>query len=476
MRRKVRLSSKHFFVLTIFLMYMHNAFSQIGIFTENPKASLDIIKFSASDTPDGILIPRLTGDEIESMVVNSDQNSLLVYATRASTATTPTVTSSGFWYYEANSSIWKPLGVESRKDIVTVNPDGSGDYKTLQEAYNGEAQKLYKFYTSGGTQKEFMEFRCTGDVGPLIANGVIPYIKIIGDNCNIGQFFVYSSSVVLEGTLNVTANTTFVNSFFKMNQNTSVTFRQLSLKKALFEVNIGCNIQANNIVLEQSSMNITSWSTNPSNITFLPSANVTAGLSLQFSSVKTGISSTLSFEGSYTFTDYISCDDSSFLSAQGTINANAPVSNSIVLSRQASKASMGTIQGAAVPNKIFHALTGGKIEHFRGSINMNTGGPAFLVASGGEIILGGDAVDNNSVLNGVNATYSGITADGGEVKLSAGSNSYTYTFNGYAYALRAASGGKIVTLGKVLQGSSGSLANLTPATFSSNGSVIFTGN
>ncbi len=475
------------YILFLFLLLFssYSSYSQVGINTDDPKASLDITSLTGGAVPNGLLVPRLTGDEIEAMTVASDHNSLLVYATDVSTAAIPVVDIVGFWYYDVIDSVWKPLNIERRKNAVTVNPDGSGDYVTLQEAYNKEAQKLYKVYVVGGLPVEYLEFKCSGNVGPLTANGAIPYIKVTaGTNCTIGALALYNTTMSTQGEYAVTENTTFINSYIKMNANATITFaKQLTLKKTLFEAIQGCNIvMGNKLELNQSSVILTSWETNTTNITFRPTSAISAGLSLISSSVKTGTSTTLAFEGANTFTNYILCDDFSFLSAQGTILANAPVSNAVVLSRQASKACIGTIRGSAIPSKLFQALTGGRIEHFRGYIDMSVSGNAFLASNGGEIHLGGDALTQDSIITfeGASATegLAAVSSDGGDIKVVTSltvQTPYTYTFNDYDMVLRAASGGRIISLGKLLQGTSTNLTNITPGSFTVNGSAIFTG-
>lgn len=89
------------------------AFAQTGINTLTPKASLDVVaKNTDGSTPEGIIPPRLTGNQIASadMVYGTDQIGAMVYATAAaSPATTKTanITSEGHYYF--SGSVWKPM-------------------------------------------------------------------------------------------------------------------------------------------------------------------------------------------------------------------------------------------------------------------------------------------------------------------------------------------------------------------------------
>ncbi len=73
---------------------------QVGIGTDAPKSILDV-----RSTTSGILIPRLTGEQVLASPVGSDQEGMLVYAT----STSGVITSTGFWYY--NGSSWQNIGV-----------------------------------------------------------------------------------------------------------------------------------------------------------------------------------------------------------------------------------------------------------------------------------------------------------------------------------------------------------------------------
>ncbi|WP_370897253.1 hypothetical protein [Chryseobacterium gossypii] len=58
------LLSKILIILVLFTI--HQSYGQVGINTTAPKATLDIIGVSTDTTiPDGVIAPRLTGDELK---------------------------------------------------------------------------------------------------------------------------------------------------------------------------------------------------------------------------------------------------------------------------------------------------------------------------------------------------------------------------------------------------------------------------
>ncbi|WP_295230313.1 hypothetical protein [uncultured Chryseobacterium sp.] len=56
---------RHLLTASISLLSIH-AYSQVGINNQNPKATLDITaKTTDGSKPEGILVPKLTGDQIK---------------------------------------------------------------------------------------------------------------------------------------------------------------------------------------------------------------------------------------------------------------------------------------------------------------------------------------------------------------------------------------------------------------------------
>lgn len=101
---------------TLFLlisMTCLSIFGQVGIGNTDPKATLDVTAKNTEVTvADGIIAPRLTGNELaaKDAVYTTNQVSAIVYVTAA--VTTPTaktinVTSSGYYFF--NGSVWKNM-------------------------------------------------------------------------------------------------------------------------------------------------------------------------------------------------------------------------------------------------------------------------------------------------------------------------------------------------------------------------------
>ncbi|GAA5100689.1 hypothetical protein GCM10023210_39450 [Chryseobacterium ginsengisoli] len=107
-------------VLT-FLSVMGSA--QVGINTNLGQATLDVVGFpSSTNKLDGIIAPRLTGDQLRAKNYTAAQTGAMVYITTSDTAPagqTINVTSSGYYYFDGTvwmqttqpqSSDWKIVG------------------------------------------------------------------------------------------------------------------------------------------------------------------------------------------------------------------------------------------------------------------------------------------------------------------------------------------------------------------------------
>lgn len=117
-----------YFIFTGFLT-TQTSYSQVGINTDNPQSTLDVVASLATTSKDGILPPRVTKQQLaakNSGTYNTNQEGAIVYVTTADipTGVTPSlsqvtnITSSGYYYF--NGTEWSPY---LSKNIY--NSDGS---------------------------------------------------------------------------------------------------------------------------------------------------------------------------------------------------------------------------------------------------------------------------------------------------------------------------------------------------------------
>ncbi len=113
-------------------------YSQVGINNDTPKATLDITaKTTDGSKPEGIIAPRLTGDQIKSADAQygSDQRGAIVYAlTAVSTASTKTANITGEGYYFFDGNIWQSVGSGTDTSIYKGSGSLSGNTVVTQNA------------------------------------------------------------------------------------------------------------------------------------------------------------------------------------------------------------------------------------------------------------------------------------------------------------------------------------------------------
>lgn len=100
-------------------------YSQVGINTTSPKATLDVaVNITDPSKADGFIAPRLKGSELKSKdaLYGSDQKGTIVYVTEPllnTDATPKTVNISETGYYFFDGTIWKSFEDDTLNDVVT---------------------------------------------------------------------------------------------------------------------------------------------------------------------------------------------------------------------------------------------------------------------------------------------------------------------------------------------------------------------
>ncbi|MDQ1857715.1 hypothetical protein [Chryseobacterium sp. WLY505] len=88
-------------------------FSQVGINTTTPQASLDVTgKPTSTNVLDGIIAPRISGTQLRAKTYTASQTGAMVYVTAADTAPagqTVDIKSSGYYYFDGSLNKWQKL-------------------------------------------------------------------------------------------------------------------------------------------------------------------------------------------------------------------------------------------------------------------------------------------------------------------------------------------------------------------------------
>jgi len=122
-------------------------YSQVGVNSASPNATFDIVSKTNGSKPEGILIPRLTGDQIKNMEsqLGSAHNSMMIYASTAAadlTGSTTDLTAPGFYYYNFSLARWVAInngGTASKTPISGLTDgtvDNAVDSKNFAQTWN----------------------------------------------------------------------------------------------------------------------------------------------------------------------------------------------------------------------------------------------------------------------------------------------------------------------------------------------------
>lgn len=187
--------------------------AQVGIKTDTPQGSLDVAYVSANPaSPQGILFPRMTGNEIQGMTLTPQQNGLFVFATSLPTSQIPRtslITEPGLYYYFSPEDKWKNVNQvlnpsslfstsysNTAMTIIDYTPAGSGGGGT---GYDTPGKASYIVF-EGGTETPFNNspYVIARAPNPLPRRG-LRFLKSGMYSVTIQFSFVYDRDVAGDG-------------------------------------------------------------------------------------------------------------------------------------------------------------------------------------------------------------------------------------------------------------------------------------
>ncbi|RNA60465.1 hypothetical protein D1631_18400 [Chryseobacterium nematophagum] len=126
---------KKLFLIAGGLMFSAMVHGQVGVNTQAPKATLDIVGTAVANVADGVLVPRYTVAELaaKDAAYGASQNGALVFVVSGtgSTGKTSDITGTGFYYYDNPTSKWKAAGGSSSSVSFNVTTEQVSDYTVL---------------------------------------------------------------------------------------------------------------------------------------------------------------------------------------------------------------------------------------------------------------------------------------------------------------------------------------------------------
>lgn len=153
-------------------------FAQVGVNTENPNATLDVVGSPADNTKfDGIIVPKITGDQLRAKTYTQSQTSALVYVTTADSAPsgqTLDVTLPGYYYFNGDSSVNKWIRINSEKPTEPWQIQGTGSFST-QNTDNIYQHGKVAIGTSSSTTVSTKQLDVNGDFKSKYTDGTNYY-------------------------------------------------------------------------------------------------------------------------------------------------------------------------------------------------------------------------------------------------------------------------------------------------------------
>lgn len=154
---------KQFLPIFILQFFSLSLLAQIGIGTDKPKATLDVELHPnyMNGESAGVAFPMMTADQIEAMITSELKAGTLVYATTISTANTPDVNDTGYWYWSGdNTKKWEPLNLGHKTVVsyfyapsislptdfagVSTNSDATIWYESSTQTFRAKLFEIYK--------------------------------------------------------------------------------------------------------------------------------------------------------------------------------------------------------------------------------------------------------------------------------------------------------------------------------------------
>lgn len=146
-------------IILLLVFSVTKLFSQVGINTTTPKATLDVVGKPTNITVlDGIIAPRLTGDQLKAKTYTIDQKGAIVYITAGTTppATGQVINVIDEGYYYFDSIRWVKIGVNATKEqfyapsiVLPTEPLGvsanpSDDISFSSDTFTVKLHSLYE--------------------------------------------------------------------------------------------------------------------------------------------------------------------------------------------------------------------------------------------------------------------------------------------------------------------------------------------
>lgn len=143
------------------LAISNQLYSQVGINTNKPVATLDVVSHPTANVLDGIIAPRITASDLKNKIYSLEQTGAFLYVTEGFGSVTPStqtalIKTTG--YYVFDGSQWKPFGTDNtnvgwglggNSETTSSNFIGTTDINPLKFKVNSINAGLIEYSANG---------------------------------------------------------------------------------------------------------------------------------------------------------------------------------------------------------------------------------------------------------------------------------------------------------------------------------------
>ncbi len=190
------------------------AHAQVGINTTTPSSSFDVSKSSVATVADGVLVTRISGDELKAKdaTYSTNQHATLVYVTSIPTTTSPktsNIKSAGFYYYDNTISKWVGAFRNNNFPKFFYMPSVLVNTSTL----GAKSMDLYNLYYTQFNTPPVKSSGSTGSI-PTLPKNELEYYVTYYDTSLMNNIVINADGLMTYNVIGNASDASFMNIVF----------------------------------------------------------------------------------------------------------------------------------------------------------------------------------------------------------------------------------------------------------------------
>lgn len=200
-----------YLIVFISTFYAH---AQVGINTTSPATSFDVAKSSVATVADGVLVTRISGEELKAKdaTYGNNQHATLIYVTSIPTTTSPktsNIKSPGFYYYDNTISKWVGAFRNNNFPKFFYMPSVLVNTSTL----GTKTMDLYNLYYTQFNTPPVKSFGSTGSIPTLLKNQLEYYVTYY-DTSLMNNIVINADGLMTYNVIGNASDASFMNIVF----------------------------------------------------------------------------------------------------------------------------------------------------------------------------------------------------------------------------------------------------------------------